>query len=340
MIQVNPIGRPETTLSFNGTQEARQKGPTPLIDRRRRTLLLFFAAGGATALPRPAWAGDTRLFHDHGHGLAFTPDGRTLLAPSDRGVAAYENGRWRREAPEHIFSAFATAERGLFGSGHARRGTAAGRFGVARSSDGGRTWRVLGFGGDSAYYMLTAGYRSGALYLVAAGRDGAPHAGSLRATFDDGETWRSPGARGLDGEIHGLSAHPSAAGTLAAGTSRGLFVSRDGAESFALLDDAGPVTSLAFDLTGAWLRYARPQAGALLQTALNGSRRASLRIPRLDGDYVTCLAQNPLDVRVMAFATWRRSVYLTEDGGSRWRPIASRGVARPAGAASAATLPA
>ena len=45
-------------------------------------------------------------------------------------------------------------------------------------------------------------------------------------------------------------------------------------------------------------------------------------MPRLKRDYVTCLAQNPKDERVLAFATRRRDVYLTSDGGLSWQLIA------------------
>jgi len=48
-----------------------------------------------------------------------------------------------------------------------------------------------------------------------------------------------------------------------------------------------------------------------------------VRLPRLEHDYVTCLAQNPQDAKVIAFATRRRDVYLSADGGARWRRIAA-----------------
>jgi hypothetical protein len=38
---------------------------------------------------------------------------------------------------------------------------------------------------------------------------------------------------------------------------------------------------------------------------------------------VTCLAQNPQDGKVIAFATRRRDVYLSADGGASWRRIAA-----------------
>ena len=34
------------------------------------------------------------LFHAHGHGLSFSADGAALLAPSEQGLAVYEDAAW------------------------------------------------------------------------------------------------------------------------------------------------------------------------------------------------------------------------------------------------------
>lgn len=302
-----------------------------MIDPRRRRLMACSAGVLlAAVLPGVRAAERLLLFHDHGHGLAFSPDGRALLAPTHRGVAVYEDGTWWEVAgPEQGFSAFAVTERALYSSGHVGRGPRAGRpFGLARSTDGGRTWPVLALAGEADFYMLAAGYRSSAIYVLNASQNAAMEADALYATLDDGTSWRRLGARGLVGELHGISAHPNAAGTVAAATGRGLYLSRDGGDSFARLDGDGAVTAVAFDLGGERLRYARALASDILQIGLDGRRRPGLRLPPLPGDFVTCLAQSPVDARVLAFATRRRDVYLSGDGGMKWRPIANGGAAR------------
>ena len=300
------------------------------MDVRRRAFLACSAGFALAALAPLGRAASPLLFHDHGHGLAFSPDGRALLAPSHGGVAAYEDGAWwEAPGPDQGFSAFAVTERGLYSSGHTGRGARAGRpFGLARSTDGGRTWRVVALAGEADFYMLAAGYRSGAIYVLNASPNSAMTASALYATLDEGKTWRRAAARGLAGEIHGLAAHPLMAGTLAAATGRGLYLSRDGGESFARLDGSGAVTAVAFDLGGERLRYARALSNQILQIGLDGRRQRSLGLPPLSGDYLTCLAQSPVDGRVLGFATRRREVYLSGDGGSTWRPIASASAAR------------
>lgn len=301
----------------------------PAADARRRVFLARSAAAVLGAVLPAARAEEPLLFHDHGHGLAFSPEGRALLVPSERGVAAYDEGVWWRAAgPAQGFSAFAVTEEGLYASGHARAGARARPFGLAHSTDGGRTWRVLALAGEADLHLLAAGYRSGALYVLSALPGPRMAAGALHATFDRGRTWRRAAAQGLVGEIHGLAAHPDAARTLAAATGRGLYLSRDGGESFARVDDADAATAVAFDLGGERLRYARAASTEILQIGVDGAARPALRLPPLPGDYVTCLAQSPVDARVLAFATRRRDIYLTGDGGSTWRPIATRGAPR------------
>jgi hypothetical protein len=264
------------------------------------------------------------LFHDHGHGLSFSSNGKALLAPSHGGLASYEDGAWW-EASGQVqgFSGFSVAERAIYSSGHSRPGiAAAGSAGLIRSSDGGRTWQPLALAGEADFRLLAAGYRSNALYVVNAQPNSAMPVAGLYVTYDEGKNWRRAAARKLAGEIHGLAAHPRQAGIVAVATGRGLYLSRDAGESFSRLDGRELATAVAFDFDGKRLRYARGLSNEVVEAVLDGRGRKALRLPRLKGDYVTCLAQNPKDDRVLAFATRRRDVYLTSDGGLSWQLIA------------------
>lgn len=70
------------------------------------------------------------LFHEHGHGLSFSPDGKTLFAPSHQGLALYHDGRWE-EAPGPA--------RGY--SGFYRERARPLLVGLYLTTDEGRTWR-------------------------------------------------------------------------------------------------------------------------------------------------------------------------------------------------------
>lgn len=289
------------------------------------TTVLFIAVLIAAAVP--AFGAPPVLFHDHGHGLSFSSDGKTLLAPSHEGLAVYENGAWREmDGVVQGFSGFSVSERAIYSSGHARPGVAAaGSASLLRSTDGGKTWLALALAGEADFRLLAAGYRSQAIYVLSTRPNSAMPTPGIHVTYDEGKTWARAEARRLQGEIHGLAAHPQQAGTVAVASERGLYLSRNAGESFSLLDGGELVTAVAFDSDGKRLRYARGLSNDVVEAALDGRGRKVLRLPRLKGDYVTCLAQNPKVERVLAFATRRRDVFITGDGGLSWRLIAQEG---------------
>lgn len=260
------------------------------------------------------------LFHAHGHGLSFSADGAALLAPSEQGLAVYEDAAWHEpESANGGFSGFSASERALYSSGHPQPGRAA--RGLLRSMDGARTWQPLALQGEADFPLIAAGFRSGMLYMLHADGSATLPQPGIYATTDEGKSWRRAQTRGLAGEIHGLAAHPVEPAVLAVASASGLYLSRDGGESFRRLDRRGPVTAVAFDLDGKRLRYARALSSEIIESALDGRERRIFGLPRREGDYVTCLAQNPKDERAFAFATRRRDVYLTTDGGAHWQRI-------------------
>jgi hypothetical protein len=271
--------------------------------------------------------GEPFLLHDHGHGLAFSSDGTALLAPSRRSFATFRDGAWS-EVPGALqgFSGFAVTERAVYSSGHSPSGaTPHSRFGLLKSVDGGRTWRPIALAGEADFPLVAAGFRSDAIYVLnTRPNPGMPSPG-IYLSQDDGKSWRRVTARGVEGEVHGLAAHPRDAGTIAIATGRGLYLSRDAGKRFQRLDGRELATGVTFDVEGRRLRYGHALSNEIVEIALDGRERRVFRLPPLGRDYVTCLAQSPSDERVFAFATRRLDVYLTRDGGRTWRQIATEG---------------
>lgn len=196
------------------------------------------------AWPSLAIAAEPLLFHEHGFGLSFTPDGTVLLlAPSHEGLAAFHDGEW--EAAPGVargFSGFSITERAIYSSGHSAPGPSASP--------------------NSA--MGSAG---------------------LYVSSDEGRSWRRRAARGLEGEVHALAAHPGDAATVAAATGQRLYLSRDSGETFRPLGRRTPVGALTFASDGRLLS-ARVLSDELSETGPDGRSRGAMRLPRVPLDYL------------------------------------------------------
>ena len=288
----------------------------------RALLMLLLAPLPAIAASHRA---DALLFHVHG--LSFSSDGKALIVPSHTGLAVYRDGRWS-EASEFTrdITGFSVTERAMYASGHpatdARR---AAYFGLLKSTDEGKSWQPLALAGEADFHVLAAGFRSRAIYVVSPLANSLMPKPGLHVTHDEGKTWRRAAARGLFGELYGLAAHPAEAATVAAATDGGLYLSRDAGERFRRLDGSQPVTAATFETDGSRIRYVYALSNHAVSITLDGKSRRTIRLPQLAGDYVTHVAQSPADERSVAFATRRRSVFVSSNGGSTWHQIADKG---------------
>lgn len=292
--------------------------------RAIRNLMLPVLAWPLLALPA-----EPLLFHEHGFGLSFTPDGTVLLAPSHDGLAAFHDGEWEEApGPARGFSGFSITQRAIYSSGHAAPvASASPPAGLLRSEDNGTTWATLALGGEADFHLLAAGYASGAIYVFNTSANSAMASAGLYVSADEGRTWRHRTARGLEGEVHALAAHPRDAAAVAAATAQGLYLSRDSGETFRRLGRRSPVGALTFASDGRLLS-APVLSDELAETGPDGRSRRVARLPRVPLDYVTSIAVNPANARMLAIASHRRDAYLTLDAGRTWRRIADQGTAR------------
>lgn len=261
----------------------------------------------------------------HVHGLGYTPDGQQLYVPAHDGFRIYQDGRWQNpDLPRHDFMGFAATKDGFYSSGHPGEGSdLPNPLGLLFSPDWGKTLNEIGFRGEVDFHLTAAGYESGVFYVYnPTAQPNLPR--GINRTDDRGQSWRHVAAKGVTGDLFHLAVHPTEPDLVALVTRDGLFLSRDGGETFQPVDGVGQVTSVAFHPDGKHLLFGMKDLRSL---DLESGAIETLTAPELaQGDYLLYLAPNPARPDELAVATARRSLYLR--AGEAWSQIAAEGKGR------------
>lgn len=263
----------------------------------------------------------------HVHGLSYSPDGSKLMIPSHFGLAVYDGSSWSKApGPEHDYMGFSSTKDAIFTSGHPAQGSGlVNPFGLLKSSDGGQTWQKLGMEGESDFHMMGSSYETGAIYLVSPNANSKMKEPGIYATFNDGFSWQRVAAQGLENYPRNLAAHPTDPKTVAAAAENGLYLSRNAGEKFQKIAD-GETAGVFFDLDKKHLWFSRVEGKpGLARFNLDTKQTEAVSLPALENDAVAYIAQNPAKRNEYAIATFRRSIYLTQDEGKTWKRIADNG---------------
>ncbi|MEO6983963.1 MAG: F510_1955 family glycosylhydrolase [Paralcaligenes sp.] len=265
----------------------------------------------------------------HVHGLSYSADGAKIFIPSHRGLVIYSQGRWSTaDGSPHDFMGFSATRDALYSSGHPAPGTnLVNPFGLIKSQDEGRTWKKLGFEGQSDFHTLATSYGTNTVYVLNQSPNDRMKQPGIYVTQTDGAQWTLAQGEGLTGSINSLAAHPTNSKVLAAGMDKGLYISEDGAKHFQLSRGGEQVLAMWFDLDGSHLWYSH-YAGKPALTRItwqNGKETQDIPLPLTANDAVAYIAQNPITQREIVIATFKRSVYLSEDLGQTWKQIAKNG---------------
>lgn len=290
----------------------------------RIAIFVMLAAAGAALAQAP-------VALTHVHGLAYSTDGKRLMIPSHHGLAVYENGKWSKApGPQHDYMGFAATAKNLYSSGHPAPGSGlVNPFGLIRSRDGGKTWEKLGLEGETDFHLLATSWNTNAIYVWNPAPSSRMKAPGLHYTVNDGFGWKRATAAGLMGEPRAIAVHPGDARVVTVATSDGLYLSRDAGERFVKTAGNGEGLSAFFDLQGKQLWYGSFDGRArLTRIPLASPHPVTVGLPPLSEDAVAYIAQNPARKLEYAIATFKRSVYLSKDGGQSWSQIADQGRAK------------
>lgn len=272
---------------------------------------------------------DSAINLTHVHGLSYTADGTQLLIPSHHGLAVFSGGQWwKAPGPAHDYMGFSATRDALYSSGHpAPRSGMTNPFGLIKSKDGGRTWQKLGLEGESDFHSLATSHGTNAVYVFNPHPNSRMKQAGIYYTRDDGLKWQRVAAKGLHGELNSLAVHPADANVVAAGTDEGLYLSRDAGETFERIVDRVRVFAEAFDLDGEhlWFSTYAGKAGLARVVLKPSADVEAIVIPALGEDAVAYIAQNPTQRSEIAIATFKRSVFISDDRGRNWKQIARSG---------------
>ena len=288
---------------------------------------LFAIVGAVTALGVTDPLASAEPILHHVHGLAFTPDGKALMVPAHTGLAVFRDGRWSlAPGPAHDFMGFSVARNAIYTSGHPAPGSPLRNpLGLMKSADAGSTWRSNGLMGESDFHYLAVGYHTNVVYVVNEEPNSRMPQSGFYFTTDDGKSWKRSAAAGLSAQVIGIAAHPTEAGTVALGTLGGLYLSRDFGATFRRIGMSPRATAVLFDLDSKHLYFATDDSDSLLRISLEGRLNASLRLPKMEKDFVFYIAQSPAKPEELAIATRRKNVFLSPDAGKSWKQIAREG---------------
>ncbi|MBI4277587.1 MAG: hypothetical protein HY660_03940 [Armatimonadetes bacterium] len=293
-------------------------------------LVVLVLVGGAWAVSRsrqssvPEASAVAVRGIEHVHGLAVGPANPAILwIGTHGGLIRVTNGQeWMRIGRQGFdmmgFNVHPTEPNVLVTSGHpGPRDPRRNPLGVQVSRDGGQTWQTMALPGEADFHTMTMSKADPRVLYAwnVSGRMG------LYRSRDGGRRWEYLGDRGLE-RVFSLAAHPRDAALVFAGTARGLYVSRDGAESWQSFTSALlslPITAVEIhpkDPRIAYVYAAKPDLG-LLRTTDGGNRWTPVGFVLGQRDAVGNLALDPSDPQVIYFATFGGDLYRSPDGGMR-----------------------
>ena len=268
--------------------------------------------------------GQGRAEMPHMHGLGFSHDGRQLFVAAHDGLRAFADGTWSTpDIPPHDYMGYSPTDNGFYSSGHpANPRVLINPFGLIKSTDGGKTLTKLGFEGESDFHIMGVGYTSHAIYVL----NPAPNSKlppGLHSSLDDAKTWKPSVMQGVTAQPIQIAVHPTDPDVVALATEGGLMLSSNAGATFERIGTAEPVTAAAFSPRGEQLFF-----GYTTLSVYNLADKKVMALPmpgNVGNDAVSAIAVNPVRPDEIAFASFERHIYLSQNGGQSWKQIAQAG---------------
>ena len=258
------------------------------------------------------------------HGMGFSQNGEYLYVAAHDGLRVFTDGEWLLpDLPVNDYMGYTAADVGFYSSGHpGPSSNLVNPLGLVKSTDGGKTLETLGFARESDFHLMAVGYYSHAIYELNFQPNSRLSPG-LHYSVDDGKSLQQSASQGLSAQPITMAVHPTEAATVALATEGGLLLSTDYGNTFTPIAAGTPVTAVSFSPVGETLLYGYQTLSAY---NLASQQITALTTPAIAAeDAVSYLAVNPAKPDTLALATFNRDLYLSQDGGQDWQPIAQAG---------------
>ncbi|MGH2544728.1 MAG: F510_1955 family glycosylhydrolase [Ardenticatenaceae bacterium] len=260
----------------------------------------------------------------HIHGMGYSDDGEQLVVAAHDGLRVFVGGEWLiPDVPGNDYMGFSPMDEGFYSSGHPGPDSGlTNPLGLVKSTDAGRTLTTLGFEGESDFHLMGVGYDNHAIYVLNPTPNSRLGIG-LYYSLDDGATWQQSTLQGRNAQPIQLTVHPDEPNIVGLATEGGLLLSEDYGNQFDLTSERRPMTAATFLPSGEELLFGYQTLQAF---ELATGEVRTLGSPELGAnDGIAFLAVNPARPDEIALATFERDIYLSQDGGASWQPIAQDG---------------
>src|SRR5699024_98114 len=262
---------------------------------------------------------------EHVHGMGYAGNDNGLYFASHTGLKIYREGEWFKTSKNfNDYMGFNAVDEGFYTSGHPGEDSdLPNPIGIQRSFDGGKTLESLKFEGETDFHAMAVGFNSHDIFVMNPAKNSELKQGFYKSQ-DDGESWESVNASGLEGEIFALAIHPSDSNHVAAATTSGVFVTNDGGSNFQIITEAVQGTEVFFNEEN--LYYASYiTTPSLVKYNIENGNQKTINLPDLTEDGPVYIAQNPQDNQEFAIYTTKGQAYISKDGAQSWDQILEDG---------------
>lgn len=264
----------------------------------------------------------------HIHGLGYPGSGDALMLASHHGPVLYEDGVWKEATGEkHDYMGFQAVADGFVSSGHPEPGSDyKNPLGLLKSTDAGESFKQYAFEGEIDFHYLAAGYNTDRIYVY--NEMPTEKLGNGFYYSDDlGQSWTALKMGGFEAEMmSNIAAHPDEPETIAIGTDKGLYLSKDAGQTFSLATKGKMITYALLGKQHAYVAELVDDQVQLNQLNLTSKEEKSLNIPKLKNvNAIHYIAVHPTNDKEISIATLQNDVYQSTDGGATWTQILAAG---------------